>query len=140
MKTAHIDEQQQPGGIASRPHKKSGLTSKIFSCKLCGADRKSKEDLWVHAKTHIPDGKRLTCSKCCFVTEHKHHLMYHINTQHSDIKPFKCAFCGYTCVCKSMLTSHMRYLLNVQVLIFLPLVQVSHPDIPVPVSRLCVSD
>lgn len=114
----HTGERLSPSENPKRTRKRCGVASKALTCKRCGFAGKSKEDMWVHAKTHIPDTKQLLCTKCSFVTEHKHHLLYHVSTQHSDIKPFKCAFCGYTCVCKSMLASHMRSLLNVQVIIF----------------------
>ncbi|CAI5455264.1 unnamed protein product [Caenorhabditis angaria] len=80
---------------------------KILKCKQCGHQSLSKDDQWLHARSHIPNEKQLNCQHCNFVTEYKHHLEYHYRN-HLGSKPFQCKKCAYTCVNKSMLNSHMK--------------------------------
>ncbi|XP_003374498.1 zinc finger protein [Trichinella spiralis] len=87
------------GSGSSRP--------KTYRCKQCLFVASSKNDFWIHQRTHIKSDKQLACPKCPFITEYKHHLEYHLRN-HFNSKPFKCTKCNYSCVNKSMLNSHMK--------------------------------
>jgi hypothetical protein len=76
-------------------------------CKTCNYVSMSKEDFWVHQRSHIKPEKMLACPHCPFATEYKHHLEYHMRN-HTGSKPFKCEKCNYECVNKSMLNSHLK--------------------------------
>lgn len=75
------------------------------SCKQCNFVATTKLEYWEHMRCHI---KGFTCSKCSFVTKYKHHMNHHWLSVHDGSKPFKCKKCSYTCVSKSMLTSHLK--------------------------------
>uniref|UniRef100_A0A0N5AYT3 Protein hunchback n=1 Tax=Syphacia muris TaxID=451379 RepID=A0A0N5AYT3_9BILA len=85
---------------------------KNYKCKQCNQVSTSKEEQWIHARSHIPAEKRLECNRCGFVTEYKHHLEYHLRN-HVGSKPFQCRKCAYSCVNKSMLNSHMKSHTNI---------------------------
>lgn len=74
-------------------------------CKQCNFIANTKTEYWEHMRCHI---KGFTCSKCSFVTKYKHHMNHHWLSVHEGSKPFKCKKCSYTCVSKSMLTSHLK--------------------------------
>ncbi|VDK45895.1 unnamed protein product [Anisakis simplex] len=97
---------------SSSERRSSGSKPKTYKCKQCSHVSASKEDQWVHARTHIPVEKQLGCTRCGFVTEYKHHLEYHLRN-HMGSKPFHCKKCAYSCVNKSMLNSHMKSHTNV---------------------------
>lgn len=90
-----------------RQTRRSGIF-KTYVCKQCEFISNSKEEQWVHIRTHIPREKQLRCTECQFITKHKHHLAYHRKT-HFNYKPFSCTTCKYTCVSNSSLNSHMKY-------------------------------
>lgn len=75
------------------------------NCKQCNFIATTKLEYWEHMRCHI---KGFTCSKCSFVTKYKHHMNHHWLSVHDGSKPFKCKKCSYTCVSKSMLTSHLK--------------------------------
>ncbi|XP_071561904.1 protein hunchback-like isoform X2 [Temnothorax nylanderi] len=75
------------------------------NCKQCNFIASTKMEYWEHMRCHI---KGFTCSKCSFVTKYKHHMNHHWLSVHDGSKPFKCKKCLYTCVSKSMLTSHLK--------------------------------
>lgn len=75
------------------------------TCKQCNFVTNTKMEYWEHMRCHI---KGFTCSKCSFVTKYKHHMNHHWLSVHDGSKPFKCKKCSYTCVSKSMLTSHLK--------------------------------
>ncbi|GAB1866698.1 Protein hunchback [Camponotus japonicus] len=75
------------------------------NCKQCNFVATTKMEYWEHMRCHI---KGFTCSKCAFVTKYKHHMNHHWLSVHDGSKPFKCKKCSYTCVSKSMLTSHLK--------------------------------
>uniref|UniRef100_A0A5S6R4L9 C2H2-type domain-containing protein n=1 Tax=Trichuris muris TaxID=70415 RepID=A0A5S6R4L9_TRIMR len=85
----------------------SSCRPKTYRCKQCSFVANSKNDFWIHQRTHIKSDKQLACPKCPFITEYKHHLEYHLRN-HFNSKPFKCSKCNYSCVNKSMLNSHMK--------------------------------
>ncbi|XP_072767405.1 protein hunchback-like [Anoplolepis gracilipes] len=74
-------------------------------CKQCNFVASTKMEYWEHMRCHI---KGFTCSECSFVTKYKHHMNHHWLSVHDGSKPFKCIKCSYTCVSKSMLTSHLK--------------------------------
>ncbi|XP_011875525.1 PREDICTED: protein hunchback-like [Vollenhovia emeryi] len=74
-------------------------------CKQCNFVAGTKMEYWEHMRCHI---KGFTCSECSFVTKYKHHMNHHWLSVHDGSKPFKCKKCLYTCVSKSMLTSHLK--------------------------------
>ncbi|KAM0737272.1 Protein hunchback [Formica fusca] len=74
-------------------------------CKQCNFVATTKIEYWEHMRCHI---KGFTCSECSFVTKYKHHMNHHWLSVHDGSKPFKCKKCSYTCVSKSMLTSHLK--------------------------------
>ncbi|KYN06758.1 Protein hunchback [Cyphomyrmex costatus] len=75
------------------------------NCKQCNFIASTKMEYWEHMRCHI---KGFTCSECSFVTKYKHHMNHHWLSVHDGSKPFKCRKCLYTCVSKSMLTSHLK--------------------------------
>ena len=75
------------------------------NCKQCNFIASTKMEYWEHMRCHI---KGFTCSECSFVTKYKHHMNHHWLSVHDGSKPFKCKKCLYTCVSKSMLTSHLK--------------------------------
>ncbi|XP_077274707.1 protein hunchback-like isoform X2 [Temnothorax americanus] len=75
------------------------------TCKHCTFIASTKMEYWEHMRCHI---KGFTCSECSFVTKYKHHMNHHWLSAHDGSKPFKCKKCLYTCVSKSMLTSHLK--------------------------------
>lgn len=75
------------------------------TCKQCNFVASTKMEYWEHMRCHI---KGFTCSQCSFVTKYKHHMNHHWLSVHDGSKPFKCKKCSYTCVSKSMLTSHLK--------------------------------
>ncbi|XP_020293250.1 protein hunchback-like [Pseudomyrmex gracilis] len=75
------------------------------SCKQCSFVANTKLDYWEHMRCHI---KGFNCSECSFVTKYKHHMNHHWLSVHDGSKPFKCKKCPYSCVSKSMLTSHLK--------------------------------
>ncbi|EZA61221.1 Protein hunchback [Ooceraea biroi] len=79
-------------------------------CKQCNYVANTKMEYWEHMRCHI---KGFTCPKCSFVTKYKHHMNHHWLSVHDGSKPFKCKKCSYTCVSKSMLTSHLKKHSNV---------------------------
>ena len=100
-------ESAGPSAVRDPPRRSSGGKPKKYTCKQCPHVSHSKEDSWIHMKSHIPIEKQLCCPQCEFVTEYKHHLEYHTRN-HFSMKPFKCIKCNYACVNKSMLNSHMK--------------------------------
>ncbi|OQV24783.1 putative Protein hunchback [Hypsibius exemplaris] len=86
-----------------------------YHCKKCGAFKTTDKNLLSdhQREFHIDPDKVLECpfreEGCRFVTAYKQHLEYHVRN-HAGSKPFNCPEpgCGYTCINKSMLTSHMR--------------------------------
>jgi len=80
------------------------------SCKQCSYVAITKMEYWEHMRCHI---KGFTCPECSFVTKYKHHMNHHWLSVHDGSKPFKCKKCAYTCVSKSMLTSHLKKHSNV---------------------------
>lgn len=80
------------------------------NCKQCNFIATTKMEYWEHMRCHI---KGFTCSECSFVTKYKHHMNHHWLSVHDGSKPFKCKKCLYTCVSKSMLTSHLKKHSNV---------------------------
>lgn len=79
-------------------------------CKQCSYVASTKLEYWEHMRCHI---KGFTCPECSFVTKYKHHMNHHWLSVHDGSKPFKCKKCSYTCVSKSMLTSHLKKHSNV---------------------------
>ncbi|XP_012532617.1 protein hunchback [Monomorium pharaonis] len=75
------------------------------NCKHCNFIASTKMEYWEHMRCHI---KGFTCSECSFVTKYKHHMNHHWLSVHDGSKPFKCKKCLYTCVSKSMLSSHLK--------------------------------
>lgn len=94
--------------------KKKQQQIKIFRdgkcCKQCSYVANTKLEYWEHMRGHI---KGFTCPECSFVTKYKHHMNHHWLSVHDGTKPFKCKICLYTCVSKSMLTSHLKKHSNV---------------------------
>ncbi|CAL2034784.1 unnamed protein product [Caenorhabditis brenneri] len=93
---------QKPRAKKWRPPRKS-----VFNCRKCEHQSSSKEESWIHKKTHIPREQQLTCGSCEFVTVHKHHLEYHIRN-HTGSKPFSCGKCNYTGANMGSLRSHLK--------------------------------
>nr|XP_022914462.1 protein hunchback-like [Onthophagus taurus] len=87
--------------------KKNSSKPKSFKCRMCEYVATTKEESWIHLKTHLKPEKMLCCPRCPFVTEYKHHLEYHL-LNHDGSKPFVCPECEYMCVNKSMLRSHLK--------------------------------
>lgn len=93
-----------------RPQYNSHGKVRVNKCKNCSFKTAIRAELWVHIRVHMNPNKILQCNynpKCTFVTEYKHYLEYHIRL-HNNEKPFSCELCQYTCINKSMLTSHMK--------------------------------
>ncbi|XP_011632871.1 protein hunchback-like [Pogonomyrmex barbatus] len=85
--------------------KRDGNFREAKNCKQCDFTASTKTEYWEHMRRHI---KGFTCSECSFVTKYKHHMNHHWLSVHDGSKPFKCKKCLYTCVSKSMLTSHLK--------------------------------
>ena len=69
-------QREEPSTSGSSGERRSGSGKpKTYKCKQCNQVSTSKEEQWVHARSHIPAEKRLECNRCGFVTEYKHHLV-----------------------------------------------------------------
>ncbi|XP_024878341.1 protein hunchback-like [Temnothorax curvispinosus] len=108
------DEQSSLGAYRVTPREnnvngrrdRSLLFREAKTCKHCTFIASTKMEYWEHMRCHI---KGFTCSECSFVTKYKHHMNHHwLSAHHDGSKPFKCKKCLYTCVSKSMLTSHLK--------------------------------
>ncbi|XP_012221771.1 protein hunchback [Linepithema humile] len=82
-----------------------GFREGAKNCKMCGFVYRTKSEYWMHMRQHISG---FTCTQCEFVTKYKHHMTHHWRSVHEGSKPFECDKCTYSCVSKSMLTSHMK--------------------------------
>ncbi|XP_070527053.1 uncharacterized protein [Cardiocondyla obscurior] len=90
--------------------KKRSKISKPKYCSKCDFMATTKLSLWLHLREHFvrQDCSGYVCVKCPFATTFKHHMRFHWFSSHDDFKAFTCTECEYTCVSKSMLTSHMK--------------------------------
>ncbi|XP_050460021.1 protein hunchback-like [Cataglyphis hispanica] len=101
--TEEIDKSKLSQSNVNQRQNKSFREGK--TCKQCNFVASTKMEYWEHMRCHI---KGFTCSQCSFVTKYKHHMNHHWLSVHDGSKPFKCKKCSYTCVSKSMLTSHLK--------------------------------
>ncbi|XP_011686469.1 PREDICTED: uncharacterized protein LOC105449159 isoform X2 [Wasmannia auropunctata] len=104
------EETEEVNNDSQSKGKKRNKVSKPKQCCKCKYLAKTKLALWMHLRQHFLQGDctGFVCILCPFATMLKHHMTFHWFSAHDDFKGYTCTECSYTCVSKSMLTSHKK--------------------------------
>ncbi|XP_011648282.1 protein hunchback-like isoform X1 [Pogonomyrmex barbatus] len=104
------EETDELDGESQTKGKKKNKNFKPRHCSKCGFETTKKSVLWLHLRQHFMNDELTgyVCPWCPFASTLKHHMSFHWSSAHDDFKGFTCTQCQYTCVSKSMLTSHMK--------------------------------
>ncbi|OQR77869.1 zinc finger protein-like, partial [Tropilaelaps mercedesae] len=97
---------------ALRKHKKLHLQGKALvgvvklSCKVCGKDRSSEEEMARHMRKHR-QGDNFVCDICGFTSIQLKKIIQH-RRMHTGEKPHLCPHCSYRSARRDNLRSHVR--------------------------------